>query len=176
MYSNYQIIKILENCFQSRNYFFWIKVISVLIHFKYCYYNIPSLKLPCLPRHPCQISPQPTETSLQGSPHHALHLFSKFIINLYLNLLSTFKNSESPRASFFQSQTTLSTKTLPSIQSVINSLQNGRCSLIFTTRLTDATTLTISTKFFLLVIPCLSILPLIVHKFILTIPTNTPFF
>ena len=100
MYSNYQIIKVLENCFQSMNYFFWIKVISVLIHFKYCYYNIPSLNLPCLPCHPCQISPWPTETPLQVSPHHALHSFSKYIINLYLNLLSTFQKSESPRASF----------------------------------------------------------------------------
>ena len=38
MYSNYQIIKILNN--KNMNCFSWVKLISVLIHFKYCNYNI----------------------------------------------------------------------------------------------------------------------------------------
>ena len=42
-----------------------------------------------------------------------------------------------------------STKTLFSTQSVLNSLQNVRCSLIFTTLLMHATTLTVATKTFL---------------------------
>ena len=99
MYSNYQIIKVLENCFQNMNCFSRIKVISVLIHFKYCNCNTPSLNFPCLPCHACQISPCPTETPLQCSPHHVLHGFSEFIINPYLNLLSTFQETESSRTS-----------------------------------------------------------------------------
>ena len=58
------VLKILEHCFQNMNCFSWIKLISVLIYFKYCNYNIPSLELPCLPWHLCQISPWPPETLL----------------------------------------------------------------------------------------------------------------
>ena len=43
MYSKY-IMKILENCFQNMNYISRIKLIPVLIHIKYWYYNSPSLK------------------------------------------------------------------------------------------------------------------------------------
>ena len=35
MYSKYQIIKILSNCFRSINCSSWIKLIPVLIHLKY---------------------------------------------------------------------------------------------------------------------------------------------
>ena len=52
--------------------FSWIKLISVLIHFKYCYYNIPLLRIPCLPCHPYQISPWLSETPLQCNPHRVL--------------------------------------------------------------------------------------------------------
>ena len=105
------------NCFSQ------IRLISVIIHFKYCYYNTPSLERPC---HFCcayQILPLPTETSHQRNLHHVLHRFSyffllhstlrhyywiyqticraepiKLIINLYLNLLSTYQKAKSPRA------------------------------------------------------------------------------
>ena len=78
MYSKYQLIKILENCFQNMNCFSWIKLIPVLIHLKYWYYNSPYLELPCLSHHLGQILLQPTETPLQHSPHHAVHQFPYF--------------------------------------------------------------------------------------------------
>ena len=62
MYSKYQIMKILKNCFRSMNCFFWIKLILVLIHLKYWYYNSSYAELPYLPHHICQMLPQPTET------------------------------------------------------------------------------------------------------------------
>ena len=65
MYWNYHIIKILENFFQNKNLFLWIKLISILLHFSYWYYNIASLELLCLTCHLCQISPWLTETPLQ---------------------------------------------------------------------------------------------------------------
>ena len=67
MYSKYQIIKILENCSQNTNCFSWIMLILVLIH-------------PCLPHHPCQILPKPTETPLQHNPHHVFHRFPYFVL------------------------------------------------------------------------------------------------
>ena len=45
MYSNYQIMKILENCFQNMNYFSWIQLISFISNSKHCCSNIPSLEL-----------------------------------------------------------------------------------------------------------------------------------
>ena len=108
-------MKIFENCFKNMNCFSWIKLIPILFHFNYCYHNITSLELPRLPYHLCQISPLPTETPHQRNLHHVLHWFPyfflphstsrhnywmyqticqtepiKFIINLYLNLLSTY--------------------------------------------------------------------------------------
>ena len=56
MYSEQQIIKILEICFQNMNCFYWIKLIPVPIYLKYWYYDFPYLELPCLPHHLCQIS------------------------------------------------------------------------------------------------------------------------
>ena len=70
-----QIIKILENCFQNMNCFYWIKLIPVLIYLQFWYYNFPQLELPCFPHHPCHISPYPTETSLQHNPHHVFYRF-----------------------------------------------------------------------------------------------------
>ena len=49
MYSKYQIIQILESCFQNINYFSWIRLTPVLIYLKYSYYNFPHLELLCLP-------------------------------------------------------------------------------------------------------------------------------
>ena len=49
------------NCFSQ------IKLILVLIHLKYRYYNTPSLYLPRPPHHFCLILPQKTEASLQKS-------------------------------------------------------------------------------------------------------------
>ena len=107
------------------NCFSWIKPISVLIHFKYCYCNILSLQLPCLPEYPCQILPWRSETPFQRNPHPVFHWLSyfvlphpstrrnywmyqticqakpiKFIINLNLKL-SIFQNVQSPRAASF---------------------------------------------------------------------------
>ena len=70
----------LENCFQNMNCFPWIKLMSVLIHLKYFYYNIPYLDLPLLLPHPCQIFPWPTDFPLQCNPHHVLHRFLYFLL------------------------------------------------------------------------------------------------
>ena len=87
------------------------------------------------------------------------------------------QKTESLRAAFFQSLTTRSTATLSSLQSTLNSLQNGRCSFIVRALFLQTTTPTFSTKnpflYFSKFSPPYS--PLLVHKFILTIPTNTSF-
>ena len=62
------------------------------------------------------------------------------IIILYGSNKLTIK-AESIRAALFQSQTTRSTKTLSSIQSTLNSLQNGRRSFIFRAVFVQTTTL-----------------------------------
>ena len=51
---------------------------------------------------------------------------------------------KSLRAALVESWTTRSTKTLSSIKSMLNSLQNGRCSFILRTLFVQATTSTIS--------------------------------
>ena len=61
----------LENCFQNMKRFSLIKLIPVLIHLTYWYYNTPSLELSCLH----QISPWRTETPRQHNPHDFLHPF-----------------------------------------------------------------------------------------------------
>ena len=73
----------MEICFQNVNCFPWIKLISVLIHPKYRYYNTPSLELPFLPRHLCQISPWLTETLLQHNPHQCFSSVSLFYLTLF---------------------------------------------------------------------------------------------
>ena len=76
----------------------------------------------------------------------------KFIVMLYPdhhNLWvkhTTHQKAEFSEPILFQSQTTRSTTTLYSIQSMLNSKQNGRCSFIFITQLVHASTPTISTK------------------------------
>ena len=80
MYLNYQIIKILEDCLQNMNCFSWIKLVLILIHFKYGYYNMPFQEFPCLPCHLFQTSLWPTEIPLQRNPHHALHWFPFFVL------------------------------------------------------------------------------------------------
>ena len=49
VYSKYQIIKILESCFQNINCFSWIKLTPVLIYLKYSNYSVSHLELTCLP-------------------------------------------------------------------------------------------------------------------------------
>ena len=80
MYLKYQIIKILENCFQKVNCFSWIKLTPILIHLEYCHHNFPYLELACLPHYPCHILSKPTEIPLQYSPHHVLHRFPYFVV------------------------------------------------------------------------------------------------
>ena len=93
MYSTYQIIKILKNCFRSMSCFSWIKLILVLIHLKYWYYNSPYAERPYLPHHICQILPQPAKTffninlimlassnPLQHKPHHVLRRFQYCVL------------------------------------------------------------------------------------------------
>ena len=41
--------KSIGNCFQNMKHFSWIKLILVLFHLKYCYYNTPPQELHCLP-------------------------------------------------------------------------------------------------------------------------------
>ena len=77
---NYQIIKILENCFKNITCFSWIKLISVLLYLKYWYCNTPSWELPCLSRPHYQISHWPTEIFLHHNPPNVLHRFSYFVL------------------------------------------------------------------------------------------------
>ena len=77
--------------------FHWFKLISVLIHLKYLYYNTLSLELSCLPRHPSRISPWPTEIPLQLNLYHVLHQFP------YLFLPSSITRHTKPYAKTSQS-------------------------------------------------------------------------
>ena len=72
--------KDFRNCVQNMNCFSWIKLIPVLIHFIYWYYDSPFLELLYLPPHLCQILPLPISTPLQHNPHHVLHWFSYFVL------------------------------------------------------------------------------------------------
>ena len=136
----------MENCFQNTNCFSWIKLILVLIHFKYCYYNTPSLERPCLLCCAYQVLPLPTETSHQRNLYHVFHRFPyffllystsrhyywmyqticqaepiKLIINLYLNLLSTYQKAKSPRAASLSKLDTAFNK---------NSIFNAKCACV----------------------------------------------
>ena len=62
MYCNHHMKKNWKIVFQNMSCFSWIKLIPVLIHLKYWYWNTPSLDLPCLSHHICEISPWPIET------------------------------------------------------------------------------------------------------------------
>ena len=196
MYSNCQIIKILENCFHNMNCFSQIKLISVLIHFKYCYYNILSLQLPCLPFYPCHF-----HTDQVKSLFNAIlimffigFLILSYPIQPYVTIIECTKpyaksiniqiyyqpirNLSLQNPLLFQSQTTRSTKALSSMRIVLNSLQIGRCSLIFTALLMHTTTLTISTKIFLrLILASLFRPELFIKSFLqslLTLPSSVP--
>ena len=80
MCSKYQIIKILQNCFQNMNWFSWIKLIPVLIRLKYWYYDSTYLELPCLPHRLYKSLPWPSENPRQCNPHHVLHRFPYFVL------------------------------------------------------------------------------------------------
>ena len=162
MYSNYQITNILENCFQNINCFSWIK----LIH-RFPYFVLPHSTT-------CH-NYWMYQTIWQPKP-------IKLIIKLYLNhntLLvkhTTYQKAESLR---FTSHSKLD-----------NAVNNNS---IFNTKCTE-----FSTKWYVLFHfhnPTwsynhpynlyqnfssanfhLPIQPLLIHKIILTIPTNTPFF
>ena len=152
------------------NCFFRIKLIPVLIDLKYWYYNPPYLQLFCFPYHFCLILPQPTETSLRHSPHRVLHrlpCFSlahsttchhkywiyqtiwqakpiKLIIKLYQDQNNLWvKDANHQKA---ESLRTRSAITIYLIQSMLNSVQNGRYFFIITNLLVHATTLSIYTK------------------------------
>ena len=64
MSSKYRKTKIFGNCFQNMNLFSWIKLIPVLIHLKYWYYNPPYPELSCLPHYFYLNSTLLTETPL----------------------------------------------------------------------------------------------------------------
>ena len=71
--SHTKVCELIDNknigiLFSKYETFSWIKLIPVLVHLKYWYYNTPSIELPCLPLYLCQLSPWPTETSLQHNP------------------------------------------------------------------------------------------------------------
>ena len=77
MHLNYQIIKILGNCFRNINCFqFWSisNIDTTTTH----PYSFPAIFVEFLHRHLCRISLWPTETSLQHTHCHVLHQFSYF--------------------------------------------------------------------------------------------------
>ena len=107
----------------------------------------------------------------------------KFIINLYLNLLSTYQEAESPRTAFLSKLDNTVNKNSIFNTKCAKFSTNARCSLIFTTRLSPVnqslifttcmqpplkSPLNFSSANYRLPIP-----PLTVHKIILTIPFNT---
>ena len=107
----------------------------------------------------------------------------KVIINLYTDHNSlwtkntTHQKTGSLRATSLSKLDNMVNSNSSSIQSMLNSLQNGKCSFIFTTLLEHTTNDVISTinrsstsVNFHLPIP-----PLLVQKIILKIPTNIPF-
>ena len=68
MHSKYQIQKILENSLRNMNCFSWIKLVLVLIHLKYRYYNSPTETFPTsltisVKFYLSQLKPFPTQTS-----------------------------------------------------------------------------------------------------------------
>ena len=138
-----------------------IKLILVQIHLKYWYCNTTSLQLPLFPRRLC-LNETLLNTILImlliGSPILLLPYSTtyrnywiyqtiyqansvKFIIKLYTNhstLLvkrATYQKSESLRVASLSKINSGSTSTQSSVQSVLNFLQNGRRSFIFTTLL-----------------------------------------
>ena len=56
------VLKNWKSFFQNMSCFSRIKLIPVLIHLKYLYWNTLSLDLPCLSHHICGISPWSIET------------------------------------------------------------------------------------------------------------------
>ena len=208
MYSKYQIMKILENCFQNMNYFSWIKVIPVLIHLKYWYNNSPYLELPFLydnsvKFYPSQLKPLfntilimllidfpilsypislRATTRIEYIKPYVKPNQSNFFIKLYTDhntLLVkgvTYQKTESFRAASLSELDNTSATTLPSIKSMLNSLENGRCSFIFTALhlppLQSAPKIRTSISVNFLV----PISPLFVDKVIFAIPANTPFY
>ena len=157
---NYQIIKILGNCFRNINCFqFWSisNIDTTTTH----PYSFPAIFVEFLHRHLCRISLWPTETSLQDNHCHVLHHFSyfpdliwphatiigytkpyakpmliKFIVKLYTNhntLLvkhATYQKAESLGGASLSKLDTMSILTPSSIKSVQNYLQNGMCFFI----------------------------------------------
>ena len=196
IYLNYQVIKILENCFQNMKYFPWIKLISVMIHLKYWYCNTPSLQLPCLPRHLCQISPWPTEIPLQRNPLHVLHYFPyfflphsttrhnywiyqticqtkpiKFIIKLYTNTRYLSRSWAFKSRFYFKvrqdspQQLYLQYKVSWILYKIVGAFSFSQTYLCLQPKIRSATSVILHHR----------TLPLLFHKVIFTIPTNTTF-
>ena len=108
-----------------------------------------------------------------------LNLLSSYnqIIILYVSNTLPMKKLILSETLLFQSYATWLWTTLSSIQSMLNSLQNGKCSFIFTTLLVHTTNATISIKKLFLYFSQFSppIPVLFVHKILLTIPTKISF-
>ena len=140
MYSKYHIIKVLENCFQDINYFCWIKLIlgssyhsprrkplynTMLIMFFIGFFFFVAPHSATRYHKYCIYQPyaKPNQSKLLSKPYTDYNtLWVKYAAH---------QKAESLRAALFQSQTTRLTTTLSSIQSTLNSLQNGSCSFIF---------------------------------------------
>ena len=123
---------------------------------------------------PCPIRPH--ATIIECTKPHAKPI--KFVIKLYINqntLLDKFATYQKPEFLKAYSQTIRSTATLSSIQRVLNSLLNGRCSFIFQTLPVFNHPYDSCKKIFLdnFQHPLSSLLN---YQIILTIPINTPFF
>ena len=106
MFSNYEIIKILENCFQNMICFPWIKLILVIIHLKYWYYNTSSLEIPYLLCHLCQIFFCLTGTPLQHNPHHLFFISFPILscpIQIHTTIIGYIKPYVKPGQSNFSS-------------------------------------------------------------------------
>ena len=165
------------------NYFSWIKLISVLIHLKY-EQSFPvsltiSVKFYLRPLKPFFVLPHSTTSHRKYCIYQTICKSKqiKFIRKLLQIIIPYGSNTFLRAASLSKLDNMVNNTSLSSVQSMLNFLQNGRYSFIFTVQLVHTTNGKSPPKICLST-PVnfhLSITPLLVHKVILTIPTTSPF-
>ena len=172
----------MENCFQNINCFSWI--IPVLLCLNYWYNNSQYLELPCFSHHVCQILYEPTETYLQHNPHHVFHRFPYFVLPHSImrhHKCWIYKTIYQAKAIKFitklytdhsQQQLCLQYKLCWILYKMVGTPSFSQPYLCIKPPLESLSNIrsTISVNFHLPIPPSL------VHKDILTISSNTPFF
>ena len=134
------------------NYFSWIKLISVLIHLKY-EQSFPvsliiSVKFYLRPLKPFFVLPHSTTSHRKYCIYQTICKSKqiKFIRKLLQIIIPYGSNTFLRAASLSKLDNMVNNTSLSSVQSMLNFLQNGRYSFIFTVQLVHTTNGTISTK------------------------------